>query len=116
MKKTRKVITALTILAAGILLMAGSGCTKSDPAPLPANKTTYTLKVKDVLGVSGTAIFTETGSTSSTIDIALTGAPSGTHPAELCMNTAVEGGTVVITLNAVDASGKSSTVISTMSY
>jgi len=116
MKKTRKVITALTILAAGILLMAGSGCTKSDPAPLPANKTTYTLKVKDVLGVSGTAIFTETGSTSSTIDLALTGAPSGTHPAVLCTNTAVEGGTAVITLNAVDASGKSSTVISTMSY
>jgi len=116
MTKTRKVITALTILAAGILLMAGSGCTKSDSTPPPTNKTTYTLKVKDVLGVTGTATFTETSSTSTTIDLSLSGAPSETHPAELCMNTAVEGGAVVITLNAVDATGKSSTVTNTMSY
>src|ERR1035438_1963587 len=100
MKKTRKVITALMIFAAGILLMAGSGCTKSDPAPTPTNNTTYSLKVKDVLGVTGTATFTETGSSSTTIDLALLGAPSGTHPAELCNNTAVEGGTAVITLTA----------------
>jgi hypothetical protein len=116
MTKTRKGLTALSILAAGILLIAGSGCTKSNSTPPAPNMTTYTLKVKDVLGVSGTATFTETGSTSATIDLALSGAPSGIHPAELCMNTVAEGGAVVITLNAVDATGKSSTVTNTMSY
>jgi hypothetical protein len=116
MKKTRKVITAITIFAAGILIMAGYGCSKSNSTTPPANKTAYTLKVKDVLGVTGTATFTEAGSTSATIDLVLSGAPSGSHPAELCMNTAVEGGTAVITLNDVDVTGKSSTVINTMSY
>ncbi len=99
------------------LLMASGGCTKNDPAPTPAaNKTTYTLMVKDVLGVTGTATFTETSSTVTTIDIVLTSAPSGVHPAELCMNSAVEGGTVVLALNPVDLTGKSSTSVTSMTY
>ena len=116
MADTRKIITVFSILTAGILLMSGGGCKNDDSTPTPARKTIYSLKVKDVLGITGTATFTETSSTVTTIDIALTGASSGTHPAELCMNSAVEGGTVVITLNPVDATGKSSTAITTMTY
>jgi len=101
------------MFAAVILLLASGGCKKSDT---PARKTTYNLKVKDVLGVSGTVTFTETSSSVTTIDIALTGAPSGTHPAILCANSAVESDDIVATLNPVDATGKSSTDLTTMSY
>ncbi|MDP1623301.1 MAG: hypothetical protein Q8M08_13290 [Bacteroidales bacterium] len=48
--------------------------------------------------------------------MALTGAPSGTHPAELRMNSAVEGGAVVIALNPVNAAGSSSTVTTAKTY
>ena len=95
-----------------ILLLAGSGCKKSDT---PARKSTYILKVKDMLGVSGTVTFTETSSTVTTVDITLTGAPSGMHPAILCANSIVEADDIVETLNPVDATGKSSTEV-TMSY
>lgn len=108
--------TVLTTLTAVIVLVAGNGCNKDETTPTPPRKTSYSLKVKDVLGVTGTAIFTETTSTSATIDLELTGAPSGIHPAELCMNSAIEGGTVVITLNPVDETGKSSTVVTSMNY
>jgi hypothetical protein len=116
MATTRKGIIVLTMLTAVILLMAGGGCKKDNSTTTPARTTTYNLMVKDVLGVTGTATFIETSSTLITINIVLTGAPSGTHPAELCMNSAVEGGTVVITLNPVDATGKSSTATTTMTY
>ncbi|HEX7583091.1 MAG TPA: hypothetical protein VF373_00270, partial [Prolixibacteraceae bacterium] len=113
MTRTRKAITLIMMFAAVILLLASGGCKKSDT---PARKTTYNLKVKDVLGVSGTVTFTETSSSVTTIDIALTGAPSGTHPAILCANSAVESDDIVATLNPVDATGKSSTDLTTMSY
>jgi hypothetical protein len=100
-----------------IVLVSVSGCSKDEaPAPIPPRTSTYNLLVKDILGVTGKATFTETSIGLATIDIALTGAPSGTHPAELCMNSAVEGGLVVLTLNPVDATGKSSTDVNTMTY
>lgn len=101
------------MLTAVVLLMIGNGC-KKDASP--ASNTTYNLKVKDILGVTGTVTFTGISNSTTTIDIVLTNAPSGIHPAELCMNSAVEEGTVVIVLNPVDASGKSSTAVTSMSY
>lgn len=100
------------MLTAVILLIVGGGCKKD----APAQNTIYILKVKDILGVTGTVTFTETSSTTTTIDIVLANAPSGVHPAELCMNSAVEEGTVVIVLNPVDATGKSSTTVTSMTY
>lgn len=93
--------------------MIAVGCKKDDG---PAPKTTYSLKVKDILGVTGTVTFTQTTSTTTTIDISVTNAPSGIHPASLCINSAVEDGPAVILLNPVDATGKSSTIITTMNY
>lgn len=110
--KTRKAIILLTMLTSVILLIPG-GCKKDNT---PARNTTYRLMVKDILGVTGTVTFTETSSTTTTIDIVLANAPSGTHPANLCTNSAVEDGTVVIALNPVDATGKSSTAVTTMTY
>jgi hypothetical protein len=115
MKKNRKGIFAVIMFTVMGLLIV-NGCKKDETTASPARKTTYSLKVKDVLGVNGTATFTETSSTVATIDIMLTGAPSGTHPAVICMNSAIEGGTVVITLNPVDATGKSSTPVTSMTY
>jgi len=109
--KTRKAIILLTMLTSVILLIAG-GCKKDTPA----RSTTYKLMVKDILGVTGTVTFTETTGTTTTIAIALSNAPSGIHPANLCSNSAVEEGTVVESLNPVDATGKSSTVVTTMTY
>ncbi len=111
----KKKIPVVLIITSLIMAFAVSGC-KSDPVIVPAEKTTTTLGVKDVLGVTGTVTFTETSSTVATIDIILSGAPSGIHPAELCMNSAVEGGTAVVVLNPVDATGKSSTTVNNITY
>lgn len=113
MIKKRNFISVFTMLFVGVVLFFSGGC---KPDPIPLNTTTYSLKVKDVLGILGTATFTETSSTVTTIDIMITGAPAGTHPAQLCRNSAVEGGIVVLILNPVDASGKSSTTVTNMTY
>lgn len=103
----------MTLFTLLVLLIAASGCKKDE---FNGRQASYNLKVKDVLGVSGTAVFNETTATMTTIDITLTGATSGTHPAELCMNSAVEGGTIIISLNPVDVNGTSSTKITTITY
>ena len=106
MFKLRKGIILLTLFTAAILFTGG--CDKDDD---PGQNKSYDLAVKDVLGVSGKVTFTETSTTSTTIDIVLTNAPSGTHPANLYIYSTVEEGAVVQTLNPVDATGKSSTVV-----
>lgn len=95
-----------------VILLVG-GCNKDDS---PAQKKSYDLQVKDVLGITGKVTFTEITSTTTTIDIVLTNAPEGIHPANLYMYSVIEEGVVVQTLNPVDASGKSSTVVSNMSF
>lgn len=112
MIKIKKAVFLLPILTAAILLST-YGCKKESS---PAQKTTYNMMVKDVLGVSGTVTFTENSSTSTIIDIVLLNAPTGSHPANLYMNSVVENGTVTIALNPVDASGKSSTMVNNMNY
>jgi len=111
MAKTRNVFFALAIIST--VVMISNGCAEKDPAP---KSTVYDLKAEDVLGVTGTVTFTETSATLATIDIALFGAPSGTHPAELRMNSAVEDGDVVVQLNPIDETGKSSTVVTAKTY
>jgi len=103
----------LLVIVTTAILLTVVGCDKDDS---PAAKTSYNLVVKDVLGVTGTVTFIETSSTSATIDIVLANAPSGTHPANLYTNSAVENGAVVVALNPVDATGKSSTLVSNMTY
>jgi hypothetical protein len=114
MVKTRKVILLLSMLSS-LLLLIVVGCKKDDNTT-PAQRKSYDLKVKDVLGVSGTVTFIETSTASSTIEITIVNAPSGSHPAFLMMNSEVEDGPIALTLNPVDANGKSSTLVSTMTY
>lgn len=113
MFKTRRVLTLLSLLVVASLSIIATGCKKDDG---PADKTEYTLMVKDVLGVTGTATFIETSSSTTTIEIKLNGAPAGSHPAALCMNSAVEGGNVVISLNPVVDNGTSSTKVTSITY
>lgn len=113
MFKIKNLFSALTMVLAVILIVPTSGCDKDDD---PARETSFDLKVQDVLGVTGVVTFIETSSTTSTITIKLSGAPSGTHPAALYTNTIAEGGQVVQQLNPVDASGSSSTEVTTLTY
>jgi len=100
------------MVVALIALITIGGCDKDDNG----SETSYDLKVQDVLGVTGKATFIENGNNEVTIDLVLSGAPSGMHPAELLTNTVAEGGTVLVTLNPVDETGKSSTKVTSMSY
>jgi len=113
MFKTKSLISIAALFSV-IILMLTSGCKKDEE--FNGRQATYPLEVKDVLGVTGIATFNETSKSSTSIDIVLTGAISGTHPAELRMNSAVEGGGVVINLAPVDAAGMSSTAVTALSY
>jgi hypothetical protein len=113
MFKLNKGLFALTILVAAGTLMFTSGCKKDDD---PGREKEFNLMVKDVLGVTGKATFTETSKTTTTITIELFGAPVGSHPAELRMNTAAEGGQVVVSLNPVIDNGPTSTEVTTLTY
>lgn len=107
--KNNKVLTALAIFTVTIGLLANTGC-KKDDANVP-NKTTYDLKIKDQLGISGTVTFTETSTTVTTITIKVNGASATNHPAHIHMNSAVEGGSITLSLNPVDAEGNSTTTV-----
>lgn len=115
MFKIKNVYPLLVMILVTVLLLPAGGCKKDDPTP--ARETKFDLKVQDVLGVTGVVTFVETSATSSTIIIKLTGAPSGSHPATLCMNSAVEGGQIVLVLNPVDdCCGTSSTLVVSLNY
>lgn len=101
------------MLLIAALILPTSSCKKDEE---PARETSYDLKVQDVLGVTGVVTFIETSSTSSTITVELFGAPSGSHPSALYKNSIAEGGEIVQQLNAVDASGTSTTLITSFTY
>jgi Cu/Zn superoxide dismutase len=107
-KTKNRVMTTIAGAAMMLTVMIG-GCKKEDDAPV--NTTTYDLKVKDQLGISGTVTFTETSSSITTIDIALTGGDTENHPAHIHVNSAIESGAISISLNPV-VNGHSSTQVS----
>lgn len=108
----RKLNIVLTMVLAVFTLIGINGCEKDNES---GRETSYDLKTQDVLGVTGKATFIETGH-SVKVDLVLYGAPSGTHPASLNMNTVAEGGEMVVELNPVDASGNSTTTINSLTY
>jgi len=102
----RKVLNLLIIITSVVLL--SGGCSKDDNS---YNNTSFTLIKKDVFGISGTVTFTETSNNSTIIDVTLNGAPSGTHPVNLYNSTTIEDSIVYKSLNSIDGSGKSSTIV-----
>ncbi len=102
-----KTVTAIAIFAV-MLTMVISGCKKEKSVEV--RKTTYDLKLKDQLGITGTVTFTETSSTVTTVDIAMVGGSAESHPAHIHLNSIIEGGAIAISLNPV-VSGHSSTQV-----
>ncbi|MFA0963859.1 CHRD domain-containing protein [Roseivirga sp. BDSF3-8] len=73
----------------------------------------YALGERDVAGVSGMVTFAERMDGTILATIMLDGTSNGTHPAHIHMNSAEEGGGIVVTFTPVDgASGVSMTNIS----
>jgi hypothetical protein len=111
MIRIKKLFLVLSMFTAVIVLMTSSGCKKDSTTPAPARSTTYVLKTKDVLGVTGKVTLTETTSSTTTISITLTGASAGSHPAGLYSGPAVDGGGILRLLTPIEASGTSSTIV-----
>ena len=109
--KQKNVLKFSTIVM--ILIVALSSCKKKEDSTPDTLKTSYTLKAKDLLGVTGTITIAEksSGSTESVVTISLKGAPTGTHPAHIHMNSAIETGAIAYSLNSVDAAGESTTTL-----
>jgi hypothetical protein len=107
---TRNIIFATTSLMIALLMVGMEGCKKESTAP---RQTTYQLKTKDQLGVTGTVTFTETSNSITTIDIVLNGGDSLNHPAHIHLNSAVEGGAIAVSLNPV-IGGKSTTQVTAL--
>jgi hypothetical protein len=104
----------VNLIGISILLMIAIGsCKKKDDSTPSAQKTTYAVKSKDLLGVTGTITIAEksSGSTESVVTITLLGAPVGTHPAHIHYNSAIETGGIAYSLNSLDGSGVSTTVL-----
>jgi len=106
-------------LSGGILILFSLfliSC-KDDPDPMPiptGNTETFDLASVSDPNISGTAEFIENKDKSTTINLKLSGTPSGgMHPAHIHLNTAAEGGDIVLTLGTVmGGTGTSSVTVS----
>jgi len=107
---TRKNFFAAFSILTLLFVFLATGCKKDDDDDTPLAQTSYDMKVKDVLGITGTVIFYKR-TNSTTVEITLNGVSSDNHPAHIHLNSAVETGGISITLNPVDATGKSATSV-----
>ncbi len=116
--KRKKIIRGVALFSV-LLSMVVGGCSKKDdttpdPVVVEPLKAVYNLQTKDILGVTGTVTIAEkvSGSSESIVTIKVNGAPAGTHPAHIHMNSAVETGPIAYPLSDVDINGNSSTTLS----
>jgi hypothetical protein len=108
-------------LFGGILILFSSiliSC-KNDPDPVPiptGSKETFDLASVADPSISGTAEFIENKDNSTTINLQLSGTPAGgMHLAHIHLNTAAEGGDIVLTLGTVmGETGMSSITVSSL--
>ncbi|WP_246034751.1 CHRD domain-containing protein [Polaribacter aestuariivivens] len=109
----------LILFLASFSLLFQSCNNNDDDFDLPVSTgetTVYDLGTKDVSGISGKATFVENTDASVTIVLDIDGTPAGgMHPAHIHLNSALEGGDIALTLNAVNGdNGKSVTTFSTL--
>jgi hypothetical protein len=112
----KKLLKAIILVLPIVILM---GCSSDDnitPIPSTQISTTYTISSIYDNNVNGTAKFIKNDDNSTTVELKLTGIPTGEpHPASINYNTAAEGGTVAITLGTVsDVTGYSTISFSTL--
>ncbi|MCC4213126.1 CHRD domain-containing protein [Leeuwenhoekiella parthenopeia] len=83
---------------------------------LTGNTKTYLLGSKDVASISGSALFSERKDGTTLIELNINGTPAGgMHPAHIHNNTAVEGGSIAITLGTVNGTtGMSAVQVETL--
>jgi hypothetical protein len=83
----------------------------SDDDGFVAAKKVFELTSVASPSIYGTATFIENEDNSTTVELQLTGTPTGgMHPAHIHFNTAVESGAIAITLGTVDGTTGASTV------
>lgn len=114
MKTHLKSFLLYAFFASTLIFLAG--CDDDDePQPqLTGESKTYTLAPVSNSGVAGTVTFAERDDERVLVTINLTGAPSGgIHPAHVHVNSAAEGGAIVLSLNAVNG-GKSETAVNAL--
>lgn len=88
-----------------------------EPIPVPTGSMeTFALGAVNDPNISGTAEFIENNDNSTTINLKLSGTPSGgMHPAHIHFNTAAEGGDIALTLGTVmGGEGTSSITVKTL--
>mgnify|MGYP001280604703 CR=1 FL=1 len=99
----------LLYLFIGLTLVVS--CSDDDDDAFVGEKHTYELNSVAVPSISGTATFIQNEDNSTTVELQLTGTPSGgMHPAHIHFNTAVEGGGVAVTLGTVSGDSGYSTI------
>ncbi len=117
MKHLSKNLLSLLIMIPFIFVSCSSdddGYT--NPPPTELNSKIYTLGTEGNFGVSGTAKFIENSDTTLSIELNLENTPlGGVHPAHIHFNTAAEGGSIALSLEAVNGdTGKSTTTFTTL--
>lgn len=104
----------LTVITSFFLIITTACDSTNDSGPdFTGEEVTYELSQKGDSGVSGTATFAEIEGGSTLITIDLNGTPSdGNHPSHIHINTAAEGGGIVVSLTNIDGStGESETTV-----
>ncbi|GGG59685.1 hypothetical protein GCM10010976_33060 [Bizionia arctica] len=90
------------------------GCSSDDNiTPIPSTQISKSYDVSSIYdnSVNGTAKFIKNDDNSTTVELKLTGIPTGIpHPASINYNTAAEGGAVAITLGTVNGDTGFSTI------
>lgn len=109
-----KLLKTSLLMALAILFV---NCSSDDDAgpvgPVNPDTKMYTLNEVENSGVSGTAIFENQQDGTTKITLELDGTPDGaSHPAHIHMNSAAEGGDILVSLEPVDGStGMSTTIV-----
>jgi hypothetical protein len=115
MKIAKKLLLSLFI--APILLVSCESDDAGGPQePTQVNSKIYTLGSVSNPSISGTAKIIENSDATLSVELDLQNTSAGnTHPAHIHINTAAEGGSIALSLEAVDgATGKSKTTFTTL--
>lgn len=113
MQFKRGILSTLTLSL--VLFFTGCDDDSSSGPDFTGEEVTYDLGEIGNSGVSGTATFSEIEGGSTFAVLQLEGTPQdGNHPAHIHMNSAAEGGPIVVSFENVDgATGRSETTIET---
>ncbi|RAI91414.1 CHRD domain-containing protein [Algoriphagus yeomjeoni] len=117
MNYSKHLFGGILLLFSAILFSCNDDDNEPMPMPMPTGMTTtFDLASVSNPGISGKAEFIENDDNTTTINLMLSGTPSGgMHPAHIHFNTAAEGGDIALTLGTViGGTGMSSVTVNTL--